>query len=822
MADKLIGTKGNQVPLNADLGTAAFADSKEFLLAKGAKLSAIDAIIDATAQDIFVYDTSDDTDGGAWRKRVQHTSWYKENLNTEIRGSRRDFPAVAICVLYSNPTGTEGQTPDLIIYDGDDPDFPMWMEFRFGISGSGSANTSISACNGKIVFGRTNNGILLIDMIIDRMTIYNHVHRHRYYDIFPSRLGRTAQRTNLVDYSVTGYSLSSEYINDVDIAVLPGETSNIDESGLPVPHIAVAHNSGLSIMKPKSDGDDFQVVDLTHSWAKCFFVKFTPDGRLLYQNGNASSQGQLRLTSYGTSRKTYPTGDDAVGSSDEPSGVRLLGGTQSYAGGTRPYLFDYSGGNYMAHHVKGKRYALAGGKRFVQLYLEESDITSSMVTYIDQTKNTGWMPGDTKTAISDSVSGLAEGYEKITNGDFSNGTTGWTAMTNASISESGGQLTVTSSTSQIWNGAYQGLSNLIPGRTYVGYATIVSSTNWGSINVSAGAGSANKYGSYSSWNGGSSFPLQARFEFTATSSTATLQIDNLNTSSGTVTVVDNVELRLAEADATVNARSPSIYGTLRKTKVAPGADLVGWSGFEDGSNRFGANCMRSLHTVDYGNVNATVAIIGWQRISDMSNYSYMGSVNDLTNGKLLGLSINSSAAGGNVGIPYLYDNVNGGLNADIRVDDGDWHFMVGVLDGTTKKIYIDGKLRITYSGTGLNLSSVNRTNFGHYSSNGTLVQYSHKGEISNVRFSKTIPTAEQVAYMYHDERPMYKDNAKSTLRGDTIVNITALNVDRSSDTIVVGTSTQGTSAFQGLTRFDDSEENVTNNISIANGLRVEE
>ena len=816
MADKLIGTKGNQVPSNSDLGTAAFADTKEFLLAKGAKLSAIDAIIDATAQDIFVYDTSDDTDGGAWRKRVQHTSWYKENLNTEIRGSRRDFPAVAICVLYGNSTPAEGQTPDMIIYDGDDPDFPMWMEFRFAISGSGSTNTSISACNGKIVFGRTNNGILLIDMIIDRMTIYNHVHRHRYYDIFPSRLGRTATRTNIVDLSVTGYSLPSEYINDVDIAVLPGKTSNIDESGLPVPHIAVAHNSGVSIMKPRSNGDDFQVVDLTHSWAKAFFVKFTSDGRLLYQNGNANTQGQMRLTS-------VPDSDDAVGSGDEITGVRLLGGTQSYAGGTRPYLFDYTSGKYMAHHVEGKRYALSGGKRFVQLYLEESDITSSMVTYIDQTKNTGWMPGDTKTAISDSVSGLAEGYEKITNGDFSNGTTGWTAMGNgASISESGGQLTVTSSTSQIWNGGYQGLSNLIPGKAYVGYATIVSSTNWGSINISAGAGSAFKYGSYSSWNGGSTFPMQASFEFTATNTTATLQIDNLNTSSGTVTVVDNVELRLAEADATVNARSPSIYGTLRKTKVAPGADLVGWSGFEDGSNRFGANCMRSLHTVDYGNVNATIAIMGWQRISDMSNYSYMGSIFDSGHNRIVGLSINSSASGGSVGIPYLYDNVNGGLNADIRVDDGDWHFIVAVLDGTSKKIYIDGKLRVTYSVTGLNLSTVDQTNVGHYTSNGTLVQYSHKGEISNVRFSKTIPTAEQVAYMYHDERPMYKDNAKSTLRGDSIEAVATLDVDRSSDTIVLGTPTQGGSAFQGLTRVDDWIENSTSSTSITNGLRVEE
>ena len=42
---KLIGTNPNQVPSNADLGTAAFMDKKEFLLSKGSEMSAIDAVI---------------------------------------------------------------------------------------------------------------------------------------------------------------------------------------------------------------------------------------------------------------------------------------------------------------------------------------------------------------------------------------------------------------------------------------------------------------------------------------------------------------------------------------------------------------------------------------------------------------------------------------------------------------------------------------------------------------------------------------------------------------------------------------------------------
>jgi trimeric autotransporter adhesin len=64
----------------------------------GFDLDAIAASKAVTAVDVFVYDTSRDSDGGAWRKRTQHTSWYNETLNTATRGARREFPAVAVIV----------------------------------------------------------------------------------------------------------------------------------------------------------------------------------------------------------------------------------------------------------------------------------------------------------------------------------------------------------------------------------------------------------------------------------------------------------------------------------------------------------------------------------------------------------------------------------------------------------------------------------------------------------------------------------------------------------------------------------------------------
>ena len=118
---KLIGNNPNQVPSNADLGTAAFMDKKDFLLSRGSEMSAINSVIPGNASDLFIYDTSKDSDNGAWRKRTQNTSWYNERLNTTTRGSRREFPAVAVIVA---------KVDRITIYDGDDPTLPMWMVFN--------------------------------------------------------------------------------------------------------------------------------------------------------------------------------------------------------------------------------------------------------------------------------------------------------------------------------------------------------------------------------------------------------------------------------------------------------------------------------------------------------------------------------------------------------------------------------------------------------------------------------------------------------------------------------------------------------------------
>ena len=121
----LVGIGLSQVPTNSMLGGLAYQDPEHASIKDLdlKNLSQINSEISDTAVDVFVYDTRKDSDGGAWRKRTQHTSWYNETLGTATRGTRREFPAVAVLVLYDN-----GEA--LRIYDGDDPDLPMWMVFN--------------------------------------------------------------------------------------------------------------------------------------------------------------------------------------------------------------------------------------------------------------------------------------------------------------------------------------------------------------------------------------------------------------------------------------------------------------------------------------------------------------------------------------------------------------------------------------------------------------------------------------------------------------------------------------------------------------------
>ncbi|MHC0055371.1 hypothetical protein, partial [Actibacterium sp. D379-3] len=209
-----------------------------------------------TAVDVFIYDTSLDSDGGAWRKRCQHTSWYNETLNTAIRGSRREFPAVAVIVA---------EVGKVTIYDGDDPALPMWMVFGLGVGSLLTSFNSVSMRNGIMCAGSPasiNFAGLLVARFLndDAIGVRGHVYWNLHMNV-PSISTRNGTWQQAGAKGLLAYASSSVLVNpsvkDVAMTVLPNAPVDPD-TGLPVPTIAVATDGGISVVRDlPPDGPSF-------------------------------------------------------------------------------------------------------------------------------------------------------------------------------------------------------------------------------------------------------------------------------------------------------------------------------------------------------------------------------------------------------------------------------------------------------------------------------------------------------------------------------------------------------------------------------------
>lgn len=235
----------------------------------------------ASKNGIFVYDTSQDSDGGAWRHRTQNTSWYNETLNTSVRGSRREFPSVAIIVADNQDSG------DVKIYDGDDPDLPLWMEFTLpgyvpganwnqSIVGIGYVNVgddfipgALCMKNGLLAIGNVSptasfQGAFLINFISDEMTTgasYGNAPNQFYRS-----QGKIVDRNNstlvshLARYGNSEYRsdiegrMASNRVKDTAMTVLPGAAIE-EKTGLPYVTVAFATEGGVTVIR-----DDYEMT----------------------------------------------------------------------------------------------------------------------------------------------------------------------------------------------------------------------------------------------------------------------------------------------------------------------------------------------------------------------------------------------------------------------------------------------------------------------------------------------------------------------------------------------------------------------------------
>ena len=791
----IVGIGNSQVPTNAMLGGLAYQDSVGEI-----NIDEIKAKTPDTAVDVFVYDTRKDSDGGAWRKRTSHTSWYNEGVSQQ-RGARKEFPAVAILVAYNN---------GLIIYDGDDPNLPMWMEiWQYQNNSSGNTNwyggsgnnTSVAAINGTVIVG--GSGTRNLHFINDRMSLFYTPASGNY-----TQRGVISDRNN----AYTSWSASDEYyaqvlssgVNDVAMTILPN--AQIDaNTGLPIPTIAVATDGGLSIIN-----HSVEVFHYTRSGGTEIIgsVAFDKNNDLIVSWGTAAG-GWRHI-----SRFTEPFVSDTSFDTNQGYLATDLGLGASSAGG---------GGGAVKISDNGRSFAIDyDGKvsdRLGLLDLYDDNASKSLGAFIDSSANSGWCVGDiTRAWLCSTDTTDVTGSEKVTNGTFDSNVNDWDNNSIGTKSHVGGQLRVTSTPGN-WGTVYQDVTLVVGTRyTLEGYVHAGTALNGASLFISSstainsgGSTGSSETVPYGNWK-------SIHVTFTATATTMYVHCQTHAYNANEYSSFDFISLREAEEDMSQNRKGISVIGAVPKQAVASGAELVSYGPFSN------ADYLEQSFDEDFEYGTGDFSVSLWFKTTGTGTEQFMRKgIAGSDYGAFEAYMTSVGAAGtirfvlkDNDGSSYTLCN-----SAQAGWNDGYWHHYVGVKQGALLKLYIDGRLNnsaandITHSVAWASMSSHLTVGRSSSAANPAVSTY-----LTLMKISGDAPTDDQVKKIYNDEKSLFEPNAKCTLYGSSNT-ITAVAYDDSTDTVYAGTSA-GRSDFSGLIRINNTTTAVTTAIAVSNELVAEQ
>ena len=765
-------------------------------LVENAKLKAISdtKTLSNTAVDVFVYDTRKDSDGGAWRKRTQNTSWYNETLNTSTRGSRREFPAVAVIVA---------EAQNITIYDGDDPDMPMWMVFNglnhgtsytwFGTSYSGEDTTCVSMLNAKLCIGVQGS----VSSVSGLCTV------HFIDEIFKKYGGATGFVRRPIAYRnqsfqvqlYSPYNLIDKNIRGVAMKVLPNAPIDPD-NGLPVPTIAVSTAQGISVIRDNQK----DIWDITAAAGSSYnptnYIDFTESGKIIFDQDNSK-----RSIFY----MDIPDSDTQSTTNDGVIFDKIIAKHYPTAPNDMPaYLGD---GVLDLISAKGESQVFRATTG--QLTLVDPDKFRPMHTstcFIGNDYNTGWMQGASKLSLSSTDDTDITGSSKLTGNLYSGFSVtggGFTVNGNGTVSVTNG------------NGSVDGILtspsfNLVIGKRYIIDIQASGTTGTGIGIYLNGAGGPNGY----LWN--------RRFEFVATQVQNTFFLYRYLGHNGSGTL-DKAVVYEAEANRSVYGQAPlygdgdglQVFGTVVKTAVETGADLVSYR--SNGSSFLSQPFAGGLDISG----NKDVSFTWWQR------HNGGGGVYE-------GWKISEDAldqpAYDNVVVSVMHEVssdqilVRGKDITGAGVANGiiskEWVCMTLNIDTNGEiKFYTNGELSFSTTGTLFTPTDRHSLRILQWSYDSTNY-YCTNSDITMFRTSNTLPNAQRIRKCYEQERPLFAANAKATIDGvETFVR--AIAYDDDTDELHVGTLS-GRSVFRGLNRIDSTSDSISKAISASNGLVVEE
>lgn len=776
--------------------------------------------------DVFLYDTSSDSDGGAWRKRCKHTSWENEPLcpstwrgqlanlaaawnvagaavgdyyqnttdgkfymiggtkaaptQTEVfRGNSREFPALAAVMAEAGR---------VVIYDLTQPGAPMWMVFS-PASGAGTSATfignsaayaitsSVVAVNGALYVGSngsSNSGVMgaiylqglrIADFIKDRAEVHKIAEGYST----PQRNGISASglalRNQAYFFPITsadagGNNYIVNYaINKIAATILPGAPVD-PATGLPVPTVAIASAGGVSVIK-----HDGTVVNSsqTESTLQC---AISGDWLFLSSRNGVSSPARLANLSNianGFTPVLLPQQQQNSGGSGDETHVSAMRGT-SYASRIR----------LLGASVSKVNPAMPG---------------ISLRAVISNAFNSGYMCGDVRGAwLADTVAEtVTQSGEMI---DYAVGVLGSTSVIRGTSTPTGSgfyklETTELAGTSGVTVASLDGL--LTPGKHYLVTLEVQSSSGPFSLHL------RNSNAQNSGVEGTGTFVVTGVGTYQATYSPTGAQDTFTAFLSSSVTAVSatvRFSVRLAEPDRSVKNKGLVVNGTLTKAPVAPGAQLVAYSGFS------ATNYLEQPYNPDLDFGTGDFCVMGWFQTAHSGRIIVRERAADAFNRIVVDIANGASA------LRFFTTDTGGNVIATSTavVNDAKPHFFTALRRNGVLELYVDNNTPITIASTHNVSNNTALLRVGESVNSST--PFHTGGMITMVRISATAPSADQIAQIYRDELVLFQPNAKCTIDG-TSPAVTALAYDDSTDVLHVGTS-WGRSEFVGLKRIASS------------------
>jgi hypothetical protein len=671
---------------------------------------------------------------------------------TEVfRGISREFPATSMIVAESGR---------VIIYDTSTVGCPMWMvttqvssvSVALDFFRAGRSVSSVSAAQGVIYFGTntsTDTGLCYLSFIKDDCG--------RVINTTQGGNGRyVANRNVSADLPFRlPYQLVNQLINDIAVTVL--DNAPIDPAtGMRIPTIAIATQGGVSVIK-----DDGTVVNSSRN-DPMPTVGFTREGALVFSTQNNDSPWDISQNYLVPSFQGYALA--------YPNGIPAMLGRSSAR--------------------IGSAYGRAVGNAFGSTLLRAnpSSPTKGMVAAITNAYATGWQVGDSRLAtLSDTVAEtITASGELVTNGTFDTDISGWTG---SDITWESGQLKTTLSGGQLFVGATRTI-NTVSGRNYRVTADYTKGTG-SSGNLRAGASPlASTFGIFSLSASGI-----MQFDFIATSALTHISFIGNGNADGHTQFIDNISVKLAEPDRSVKNKGLILNGTLTKSAVAAGSNLMAYSGFS------ASNYLEQPYNSDLDFGTGDFSVMGWAKVNSIANSFpfFHRAVKGLGGGLYFRYQAITKT------LDVYISNANTfvlALSAPISMQTG-LYFMLSFFRNS-------GVLYITINSE-IVASTANTVAINQPDATVLLGLRQEKteaipGAMSLWRVSATAPSADQIAFAYRTELPLFQPGAQCTIDG-TSSTITAMAYDDSTDLLQVGTS-WGRSSFKDLLRVDSEVSTI--------------